>query len=584
MLAKVRGFFAERFGFGALLKGALDEQVRGGPRWGYVFLNALMVIFAVQAFTGLLLMLTYVPDVDSAWSSVFYIGHRVTNGWFVRGLHSWGGQAMLIVVALHLITVVYYGAYRKPREGGFWLLLILLHLILGALISGLRLPWDQMSYWALWVELNIAGSMPVVGQPMYELIAGGPTLGQATLTRLYAIHVILLPALITLVAIGMWWVRRKHGPDVPRWAKPEGEVRAWPAQWVRDLGFVVLVLAAVVGVTTAMHGGAHLDAPADPSHDYPARPEWFLLPLYELRKLLPASMELVATAVIPGLLIGFLFSLPFIDRRDSAGPLRRVPWLVPLALIGASLFALIYSSKSHDAADEDFQEARAAADLRGARALEIAGWGIPPEGPLFMLENDPMTRGREVYGQYCSSCHVLNGKGDREAPDHTGFASRQWLVALMNAPQDDHFFGTTELDEKMPSQARLGQDQLRATAEFLFSLGREPQDPDDIDQDLVATGRTQFESKCMNCHTYGDDGDFLGLGAPNLAHYGSRTWIYEQIHSPGELANYGELNDMPAFAEQLSDHDIRMVTAYLRLQRFEAIDFEVQPPEDDEED
>ncbi len=583
MLGKVRAFFSERFGFGELLKAALDEQLEGGPRWGYVFLNALMVIFAVQTITGVLLMLTYVPDVDSAWSSVFYIQHRVTHGWFVRGLHSWGGQAMLIVLALHLITVVFYGAYRKPREGSFWLLLILLHLVLGALISGLRLPWDQMSYWALWVELNIAASMPLIGQPMYELIAGGATLGQATLTRLYTIHVFVLPVAIVALGAGMWWIRRKHGPDAPRWATSEGSVRAWPAQWARDLGFVLLVLAAVVGVTTALHGGASLDAPADPSHDYPARPEWFLLPLFKLRKLLPASMELVATAVLPGLIIGFLFALPFIDKKDAKGPVRRIAWLSPLVVIGASFFALTYMSKTADAADEDFQESRQKADRRAERAIELAGWGIPPEGPLHMLDHDPMTRGREVYAQYCSSCHVLNGEGDREAPDHTGYASREWLVALMHAPQDEHFFGNAELEEDMPSQSRLGEDQLRAAAEFLFSLGREPQDPDDIDQELVDAGWTQFESKCMNCHIYEDDGDFLGLGAPNLTHYGSRTWIFRQIHSPGAPTQYGELNDMPEFSDQLSDHDIRMVTAYLRLQRFESIDFEVEPGEVEED-
>jgi ubiquinol-cytochrome c reductase cytochrome b subunit len=583
MLAKVRAFVRERFAFGELLERAYDEQIEGGPRWGHVFVNTVAVMLAVQTLTGIFMMLTYVPDVDSAWSSVFYLQHRVTHGWFIRGLHAWGGQALLIVLSLHLLTVVYYGAYRKPREGQFWMLLIMLHLVLGALISGLRLPWDQMSYWALWVELNIAASMPVVGQPLYELIAGGPTLGQSTLTRLYAIHVVVLPLVMFKILAFSWWMRKKHGRAPPAWVKPGASAASFPGQWARDLGFVVVVLGAVALVTTMMHGGAALEAPADPSHDYPARPEWFLLPLFELRKLLPASLEIVATAVIPGAIVGFLFALPFLDKRPVEKPLTRVVWLVPLMIIGVGLGVLTQMSMASDAADDDFQESRVAADLRAARAIELAGYGVPPEGPLYMLEHDPMTRGREIYAQYCASCHILNGEGESKAPDHTGYASREWLVALMNAPQDDHFFGNAELTEDMPSQSRLGQGQLRATAEFLFSLGREPQDPDDIEADLVAAGWTQFESKCMNCHTYEDDGDFLGLGAPNLTHYGSRTWIYRQIHDPGASTQYGELNDMPAFDDQLTPHDIQMVTAFLRLQRFEAIDFEVEP-EDEEDD
>jgi len=584
MISRVRAFVEERFAFGELVRAAYDEQLEGGPRWAHVFINAFIVMFAVQAVTGFLMMLTYVPDVDSAWSSVFYIQHKVTHGWFLRGLHSWGGQAMLIVLSMHLLTVVFYGTYRKKGTAHFWMLLIMLHLVLGALISGLRLPWDQMSYWALWVELNIAASMPLIGQPMYELIAGGATLGQATLTRVYAIHVVLLPVVMFKVALMMWWLRKKHGRALPAWVKAEGSARAWPGQWARDLGFVLVVLGVVTVVTVMIGGGAPLDAPADPSHDYPARPEWFLLPLFKLRKLFPPALEIVATAVLPGAFVGFLFALPFIDRKDAEKPTQRIKWVIPLLLVGLAFGGLTQMSYAEDAADEDFAESRAAADLRAARALELAGWGVPPEGPLAMLDNDPMTRGREVYGQYCSECHILNGEGESEAPDHTGYGSREWLVALMHAPQDDHFFGLAELDEDMPSQTRLGEDQLRAAAEFLFSLGREEQDPEDIDADLVAAGWTQFESKCMNCHTYEDDGDFLGLGAPNLTHYGSRTWIYRQIHSPAAVTQYGELNDMPEFDDQLSHHDIQMVTAYLRLQRFEAIDFEVEPGEVDEDD
>ncbi len=575
MLGRVRAFFDERFGFAELMRQAYDEQIEGGPRWGYVFFNAFVVMFVVQALTGALLMLTYTPEIGSAWSSVFYIQHRVTNGWFVRGMHAWGAQAMLLVLAMHMVQSVWYGAYKKPREGNFWVLLALLHLVLGALISGLRLPWDQLSYWALWVELNIAASMPVIGQPLYELIAGGPVLGQSTLTRLYTIHVIVLPVIMFKMIFLMWWMKKKHGRALPEWVKPEGAGRAWPGQWARDLVFVVGVLGAVAVVTAMVGGGAELESPADPYRDFPARPEWFILPLFKLRKLFPASLEIVATAVIPGAIVTFFAALPFLDRKVADKPMARIKWVAPFAVLGLGLAALTQMSYADDAADEEYQESRAAADVIRDRSIELAGWGIPPEGPLAMLANDPMTRGREVYAQYCSSCHVLSREGEREAPDHTGMGSRQWLIALMHAPQDDHFFGLADLDERMPRQnRRISDEELEAIAELLYSWGREDQDPDDVDHELAESGRRKFESKCMSCHVYEGDGDFDGTGGPNLTGYGSRTWIFRQIDRPESETQYGELNDMPAFNDQLSPHDIRMATAFLRLQRFEDIDFE----------
>ncbi len=389
----------------------------------------------------------------------------------------------------------------------------------------------------------------------------------------------LLPVAIAFVtALGVA-IRRRHGWGAPSWASAGAGARArwFPKQWARDVAFAALVLVGVLVVTSMVGGGASLEAPADAARDYPARPEWFILPLFALRKLLPGSLEMVATMVVPGVIVGFLAALPLLDRGRLTSPLARLAWVAPLGVIGAGLGGIAWSSHSHDVADDDYVEARADADARAARAIQLARSGIPPGGPLVMLDNDPMTRGREVYAQYCVSCHVLEEKGERKAPDHTGFGSRDWVLALTNAPQDDHFFGAAELEEDMPSQTRLGEDALRAAAELLFSRGREPQDPDDVDAELVERGRVQMSTKCMNCHVFGDDGDYLGLGGPNLTRWGSRGWIRQQITHPDVETQYGELNDMPSFADQLSAHDIDMVTAYLRRQRFSHPDFTVEP-------
>ena len=578
MLARIRTFIEDRTGLGGLLRQAFDAPIEGGARFGHVFGNALAILFVVECVTGVLLMLTYTPSVNGAWSSVFYIEEKVVGGWFVRGLHSYGAEAMLVVLGLHLLQQILYGAYKKPHEVRWWLTLGFGGLLLGFLLTGLRLPWDQHSFWALQVEMNIAAAMPVVGAASAELVGGGPTLGQATLTRLYAVHVVVLPALTALLIVAIRWLRQRNGAEVPPWGDP-GKTGPALRQLVYDLSFVVVVLA-VVAVLTTMTEGRFLYSPAEPSRDFPARPEWFLLPLYKLRMLLPASLELVATVVLPGLVAGFFFMLPFLDRSEKDGWVRRAVMLIPVLAIFGGLGFLTAKSMADDAADEEHVEALELAKERAERSIVLARRGIPPAGPVAMLHDDPWTRGKDVYAEYCASCHVLDGKGERKAPDHTGFGSREWIRLLLDAPQDDHFFGKAELADDMPSQSHLGDEALTAITEFMFSLGVEPQDATPADETKVAAGETIFRRKCMRCHIYEGDGDLMGVGGPNLTYWGSRTWIFRQIAHPGAETQYGGLNDMPAFDDQLSEHDLRMVTTYLRGQRFLEPDFEVETEED----
>jgi len=228
--------------------------------------------------------------------------------------------------------------------------------------------------------------------------------------------------------------------------------------------------------------------------------------------------------------------------------------------------------------DEERAEALEDAAERADRAFVLARRGVPPGGPLEMLANDPQTRGKDVYVQYCTSCHVLGEWGDRDAPDHTGFASEAWILALLHDPDAPHFFGETPIDE-MPSQSDKGEEALRGAAAFLHSLGIDSDDEESPrpDPTLVSQGKELWENKCMTCHLFEGDGDFLGLGGPDLTGYGSQEWIVRQTADPE--AHYGELNEMPAFGDQLSEHDIEMVAAFLRLQRTEKPVFPAEPPE-----
>jgi ubiquinol-cytochrome c reductase cytochrome b subunit len=572
MLKKVGDWFDERTGYRALVSHALDEEIAGGARWAYVFGSGLLTIFICQVVTGLLLMSTYTPSTSGAWSSVFYIQYKLTDGWFVRGLHSFGAQSMIVVLGMHLLQVAIYGAYKKPREVTWWIGLGLLGVVQGLALTGYLLPWDQKGYWATKVATNIAGTLPVIGPAVQTLIVGGSEYGQATITRFYVLHVGVLPATLALIVTAHVAMFRRHGATPPAGADLSKRDRFYPAQLARDVAFAVLIVLVMAALTASAHG-AHLDAPADPTADYKPRPEWYFLFLFQLLKYLPGSLELVGTVILPGLAGAFLFVLPFLDRGESRRVRDRMRFLAPVLAGAVGVVALTWLSLHEDANDAEFQRGRQASHERAERAIFLAAKGIPPEGPLALLHRDPLTRGPDVYAQSCNKCHVLKGEGERDAPDHTGFGSREWILGVTHDPNDDHYFGKTDIDDMKP-MTKLGEDKLKAVAEFLFSLGHEPQDPP-FDAALAKSGEAVFKDKCMDCHTYQGDGAFV-LEGPDMTGYGSRTWLINQIKN-AEVHYGSELNEMPKFEGDLDDHDIAMVAAFLRQQRFSKPDFTVQP-------
>src|SRR5262249_34033336 len=139
--------------------------------------------------------------------------------------------------------------------------------------------------------------------------------------------------------------------------------------------------------------------------DYPPRPEWYFLFLFQLLKYLPGSLELVGTIILPGLAGAFLFVLPFLDRSETTNPMTRMRWLAPIFAGVVGIVVLTTLSKHEDAQDEHFQKASEQAHVRAERAIALAKNGIPPGGPLEMLKLDPLTRGPDVYTQNCTKCH-----------------------------------------------------------------------------------------------------------------------------------------------------------------------------------
>jgi ubiquinol-cytochrome c reductase cytochrome b subunit len=553
----------ERTGWRALRRAAFDFELQGGARWAYAFGSALAVVFLAQVLTGVLLTVRYSPTVLGAWASVLQVQHREALGGWLRGLHRQGASAMMFVMGAHLLQAAIYGAYKRPREVSWWTGLAMMALLCGFGFTGYALPWDQDGYWLTVAAADAAGRMPLVGQALRGLVLGGTECGQATLTRMFLLHVGVLPGFLGLLLLGHLALYRRHGPTAPAGANLARRERYFPKQLSRDLGLSAVVLGAVVFATTQL--GAPLGAPADGGIAHAARPAGYFLWLIELRRLAPPHLEWLVTLALPVLGGAALFALPFLDQRPTTRVRARWPFVAPVSLAAAAIVALSFASLLADASDPGYQAQRRIADSRAVRSVALARRGVPPEGPLAMLADDPRTGGADVFARHCARCHVLGDRGERWAPDHSGFGSREWVRGQLHDPNGDEYFGRTRLTT-MPSQDRLGDAQLRSVTEYLFSLGHEPQDPP-FDTALAAAGARVFQTKCMTCHRFEGRGDSLGAGGPDMAGYASRTWIARRIAGPP--GSHGGASRTRVFAGGLGARGVRVVAAYLRLQRFE---------------
>src|SRR5207244_10875891 len=221
MLFRLSNWFDHRTGHRKLIAALLIEQIPGGARWRYVWGSCLAFVFAIQLLTGVLLMTSYSAGDSTAWASVYFIQYQMDFGWLIRGLHHFGSQAMVVLIGIHMLQVVIAGAHLPPRELNWWLGMALLGAVLGLSLTGYLLPWDQKGYFATQVATNIAGNLPVLGPWVQKVIVGGPAYGHQTLTRFYAIHVGILPALVIILTVLHLTVFRRHGVTTPRKAVGE---------------------------------------------------------------------------------------------------------------------------------------------------------------------------------------------------------------------------------------------------------------------------------------------------------------------------------------------------------------------------
>ena len=160
----------DRTAFRTIRHHLLDEPLPPGTGWWFTLGSVLLFGLGVQVVTGIALALFYAPTPDHAWESVRFITTMIPGGHILRGLHHWGASVVVVAALVHLVRVVFFGSYRKPRELNWIVGLILLQVILAFGLTGYLLPWDQRSYWATVVAINISKLTPLVGESVAALL------------------------------------------------------------------------------------------------------------------------------------------------------------------------------------------------------------------------------------------------------------------------------------------------------------------------------------------------------------------------------------------------------------------------------
>ncbi len=211
----------ERVGAGKQVRFFLWRKVPAGTDWFSTMGVAALFAFGNQVFTGIFLAMFYRPSATEAYESVQHITNDVFLGEFVRGLHKWGATVMVVCVFLHMGINFYFGAYKYPRELNWVIGVGLLVLVLSMALTGYLLPFDQRAFWATSVAVNITSSAPILGPYVADVLRGGAAFTATTLSRFYAIHMLLIPGLIIGLLAAHLYLVVKLGTTAPPWIKAE---------------------------------------------------------------------------------------------------------------------------------------------------------------------------------------------------------------------------------------------------------------------------------------------------------------------------------------------------------------------------
>jgi cytochrome b6 len=297
----------------------------------YYFGGVSLFLFIIQVVTGILLLLYYKSSDALAFESIHFIMAKVRFGWLIRSIHSWAANLFILSAMIHMFSVYFEKAYRKPREMTWLTGMLMFFIALGFGFSGYLLPWNELAYFATKVGTDIAGVIPLFGKPIMVFLRGGDDVTGATLSRFFGFHVAVMPGIFTiLLGIHLLLIQRQ-GISEPLGMAREAERKTmpfFPNFVLRDLALWLLVLNLLA--ILAVFFPWELGRKADLFSSAPAgiKPEWYFLFMFQTLKYIPGKLWVIDGEVFGVLLFGvagILWTLiPFWDRKSARGEKGRL--------------------------------------------------------------------------------------------------------------------------------------------------------------------------------------------------------------------------------------------------------------------
>ena len=356
-------FLDERFQLGNLVDFLSHKEIPVGAHsqiW-YYFGGVALFFFTVQIVTGILLLMYYQVGEATSYESMKYLVGHVPFGWLIRSIHCWSAHLMTISVIIHLLSVLFTKAYRKPREITWYSGFALLGIVLAFGFSGYLLPWNELSYFATAVGTDSVKSIPGVGPWLLRVMRGGEEVSAQTLYRFFALHVCILPLTIGgIVGLHLLLIQRQGmaKPLATHGLAPRRGMPFFPNFVLRDLLLWVICVGVLAFLAVWLPYGPgipgmewELGSKANPLKPaYPGiKPEWYFLSVYQMLKEFPAHLLGMEGPQACLLLISVIavvaFAVPLIDRKAARG--EESPGITDLAVAGL-LFVGLLTLKAWD--------------------------------------------------------------------------------------------------------------------------------------------------------------------------------------------------------------------------------------------